>query len=203
MKINGTAPTEGMSYEVETEDVTSYIASNPDYVSSLLGTDIGIKSLQPKLDSHFTKSLETWKANNLDKIVEDRVSALYPNETPQAKQMRELQKQIDTINGEKNSAVMATKTLNIMSEEGVPNSFAKFLQGADEATTRANIQDFKNEFNLALNGSVDSKFKQFAHQPQTQTESAKAVTTDVSKMSYADRMNLYQTNPKEYERLFS
>lgn len=188
--------------EVNQEVVTKFIAENPDYLTSVLTTDIGLKALQPKLDTHFSKSLETWKANNLEKIVEERVSALYPNETPQAKQMREMQRQIDSINKEKESALMSTKTLNIMAEEGIPNSFAKFLQGTDEAVTRANIQDFKYEFQSALNGSVDSKFKQFAHQPQTQVDSAKPVNTDVSKMSYAERMSLFQSNPKEYERLF-
>lgn len=202
MKINGNAPTEDIKVELETEDITAYIASNPDYVKSLLGTDLLQKELQPKLDSHFSKSLETWKANNLDKIVDERVSALYPNETPQAKQMRELQRQIDAINGEKEKAVMATKTLNILAEEGLPNSFAKFLQGSDEATTRAMVQEFKFEFQSALNGTVDSKFKQFAHNPQAQQTEVKPANKDASKMSYADRMSLYQSNPKEYERLF-
>lgn len=188
--------------EVNQEVVTKFIAENPDYLNNILATELAQKALQPKLDSHFSKSLETWKANNLDKIVDERVSALYPNETPQAKQMRELQRQIDAINGEKEKAIMSTKTLNILAEEGLPNSFAKFLQGNDEASTRANIQEFKFEFTSALNGSVDSKFKQFAHQPQTQTTEVKAANTDVSKMSYADRMSLYQSNPKEYERLF-
>ena len=188
--------------EINQEVVTKFIAENPDYLSSVLGTELGQKALQPKLDTHFSKSLETWKANNLDKIVDERVSALFPNETPQAKQMREMQRQIDAINKEKENALMATKTLNILAEEGLPNSFAKFLQGNDEASTRANVQEFKFEFTSALNGSVDSKFKQFAHQPQTQTTEAKPANTDVSKMSYADRMALYNSNPKEYERLF-
>lgn len=188
--------------EINQEVVTKFIAENPDYLNNILSTEIGTKALQPKLDSHFSKSLETWKANNLDKIVDERVSALYPNETPQAKQMRELQRQIDSINREKESAIMATKTLNILAEEGLPNSFAKFLQGNDEATTRANVQEFKFEFQSALNGTVDSKFKQFAHQPQAQTPEVKPANADTSKMSYAERMKLYQSNPKEYERLF-
>lgn len=188
--------------EINQEVVTKFIAENPDYLTSVLSTELGQKALQPKLDSHFSKSLETWKANNLDKIVDERVSALFPNETPQAKQMRELQRQIDAINKEKESAVMATKTLNILAEEGLPNSFAKFLQGNDETTTRQNVQEFKFEFQSALNGNVDAKFKQFAHQPQTQTTEVKPANADASKMSYSERMNLYNTNPKEYERLF-
>jgi hypothetical protein len=193
---NPTPPT------ISEENVTSFIASNPDYLTNILGTEIGQKALQPKLDSHFSKSLETWKANNLDKIVNERVESLFPNETPQAKQMRELQAQIDKINQEKNRAEMATKTLTMLSQEQIPTSFAKFLQGADETTTRANISDFKHEFLTALNGTVDSKFKQFGHQPQTQQTQQTEKTVDPSKMSYSERMALYNSNPNEYNRLF-
>ena len=175
---------EGQQAEISQELVTSYITSNPDYLNNLLSTDIGQKALQPKLDQHFSKSLETWKANNLDKIVNERVEALFPNETPQAKQMRELQAQIDKINAEKAKAEMATITLNLLANEGVPN-----------------ISDFKHEFNLALNGSVDSKFKQFSHQPQS-NQPTQEPTVDISKMSYSERMALYNSNPNEYNRLF-
>ena len=187
--------------EISQELVTSFITSNPDYLNNLLSTDIGQKALQPKLDQHFSKSLETWKANNLDKIVNERVEALFPNETPQAKQMRELQAQIDKINAEKAKAEMATITLNLLANEGVPNTFARFLQGKDEATTRANISDFKHEFNLALNGSVDSKFKQFSYQPQS-NQPTQETKVDPSAMSYSERMALYNSNPNEYNRLF-
>ncbi len=202
MKINGEAPSEDTKFELESADVATYLASNPEYVNTLLGTDLGAKALQPKLDSHFTKSLETWKANNLEKIVNERVEALFPNETPQSKQMRELQLQIDRINGEKTKAEMATVTLNLLANEGVPNTFARFLQGVDEVTTKANISDFQHEFQTALNGNVEAKFKQFGHQPQTNTATTEKAV-DVSKMSYGDRMQLYNSNPNEYNRLFS
>lgn len=202
MKINGQAPAEDMTIELEMEDITSYLSTNPDYLNNVLTTDLGQKALQPKLDQHFSKSLETWKANNLDKIVNERVEALFPNETPQAKQMRELQIQIDKINAEKSKAEMANVTLNILSDMGVPNTFARFLQGQDEATTRANIADFKNYFDTALNGTVDSKFKQFGHQPQVDTQKQDTSQIDVSKMTYAERTELYNTNINEYNRLF-
>ncbi len=193
---------DNQNVEITAEQVTQYIATNPDLLGNLLGMDIGQKALQPKLDQHFSKSLETWKANNLDKIVNERVEALFPNETPQAKQMRELQAQIDKINAEKMKAEMSTVTLNLLAQEGVPNTFARFLQGSDEATTRANISDFKHQFNQALNGSVDSKFKQFGFQPQANNQQQNEPQVDPSKMSYAERMALYNSNPNEYNRLF-
>lgn len=198
----GGNPDGGQQPTLSAENVTAFLAENPNLLTSILDTDVAQKAIQPKLDSHFSKSLETWKANNLDKIVNERVETLFPNETPQAKQMRELQAQIDKINAEKQRAEMANVTTNLLVQEQIPTQFARFLQGADEATTRANISDFKHEFMTALNGTVDSKFKSYSHQPQANTDTQKSQTTDVNKMSYQERMALYKSNPNEYNRLF-
>jgi hypothetical protein len=191
----------GQTPTLSAENVTAFLSENPAVLGELLKQDFAKPVIQPLTDSHFSKSLETWKANNLDKIVNERVEALFPNETPQAKQMRELQAQIDRINGEKQQAVMNSFTTQALVQEGLDTSFARFLQGQDEATTRANISDFKHAFTSALNGTVDSKFKQFGHQPQVnQTQQTEKV--DPNTMSYADRMALYNSNPNEYNRLF-
>lgn len=189
--------------QLSAEHVTAFIAENPSILGELLKQDFAKPVIQPITDSHFSKSLETWKANNLDKIVNERVETLFPNETPQAKQMRELQAQINQINQEKSKAEMATKTLTWLSEEGLDPSFARFLQGQDEVTTRANISDFKHQYTTALNGTVDQKFKQFGHNPQANQQSASNnQVKDPSKMSYAERMALFQNNPNEYKRIF-
>lgn len=202
-ELNNNQQQETPKAELSAENVTAFLAENPNVLTSILDSEAGQKAVSPKLDSHFSKSLETWKANNLDKIVNERVEKLFPNETPQAKQMRELQAQIDTINAEKNQALMSNVTTNMLVQENIPTTFAKFLQGADEATTRANIQDFKHEFTTALNGTVDSKFKQFSHQPQGNQENKnKEQAKDPGKMSYQERMALYKSNPNEYSRLF-
>lgn len=195
-------PTPNPAPQLSAENVTAFIAENPAILGELLKQDFAKPIVQPLTDSHFSKSLETWKANNLDKIVNERVEALYPNETPQAKQMRELQAQIDKINGEKAKAEMATRTLQMLSEEGLDPSFARFLQGQDEVTTRANISDFKHQYQTALNGTVDQKFKQFGHNPQANQQQSQGQVKDPSKMSYAERTALFQSNPNEYKRIF-
>ncbi|WP_426578881.1 hypothetical protein P5490_019880 [Bacillus altitudinis] len=49
-------------------------AVSADKVKGFLETEEGKKVLQPRLDQHFTKGLETWKADDLEKIVEEEVS---------------------------------------------------------------------------------------------------------------------------------
>jgi hypothetical protein len=184
------------------ENVTAFLSENPNILGDILKTEVAKPYVQPLVDSHFSKGLETWKANNLDKIVNERVESLFPNETPQAKQMRELQAQIDRINGEKQQAVMGTFTTQELVNNNLPTQFARFLQGNDEATTRANISDFQTMFTQHLNGTVDSKFKQMSHTPQTSPSiGGDSQVKEVGKMSYAERLALYQSNPNEYNRL--
>lgn len=188
--------------EISAEHVTAFISTNPDYLNNILSTDIGKKAVQPLVDSHFSKGLETWKANNLDKIVNERVESLFPNETPQSKQMREMQAQIDKINGEKRQVEMQNFTTNVLVSEGIPTQFAKFFNGQDEASIRGMVSEFKHEFTSALNGTVDSKFKEMGHQPLSQPATGGTTQAkSLAKMSYAERMALFNSNPTEYNRL--
>ncbi|MCG3017519.1 DUF4355 domain-containing protein, partial [Escherichia coli] len=64
-------------------------------VKGFLETDEGKKLIQPKLDAHFTKSLETWKQNNLEKLVEDEVNKRNPQKTPEQIEVEKLRKEIE------------------------------------------------------------------------------------------------------------
>lgn len=203
--VNPTPPVAPTPQELSAEHVTAFIQTNPDYLNSILSSDIGKKAVQPLVDSHFSKGLETWKANNLDKIVSERVETLYPNETPQAKQMREMQAQIQQIQNEKRNAELANVATTHLVNEGLPTSFSKFISGQDEATIRAAISDLKHEFTSALNGTVDSKFKQMGHQPMNNQASTNAgagsEVKSLAKMTYSERMALFNSNPNEYNRM--
>ena len=47
---------------------TQEVAITQEAVEQWLGTDEGKRFLQPKLDSFFTKGLQTWQEKNIDKI---------------------------------------------------------------------------------------------------------------------------------------
>lgn len=184
------------------ENVTAFLTENVDYLKSFLGTDLGKTVVQSEVDRSVSKGIESWKANNLEKELQAKIDVLYPNETPEARKLKEMQSQIENIQRDKQRAEMANVTTNLLVQENIPTTFAKFLQGNDEATTRANISDFKHEFITTLNGTVDSKFKQFGHQPLTQQTQQTEQVKDPSSMSYAERTALFRSNPNEYNRIF-
>jgi len=61
----------------DNQDVQSYLKGlnpiTPEGVTSFLDTAEGKKMLQPKLDAHFTKGLETWKEKTLPSILDDEI----------------------------------------------------------------------------------------------------------------------------------
>jgi hypothetical protein len=46
----------------------------------LSGNEDGKRFLDSEKDKHLTKGLDTWKANNLQKEIDKKISALYPEE---------------------------------------------------------------------------------------------------------------------------
>src|SRR5450830_1934232 len=65
---------------VNVEGVQKFLNENED----------GKRWLDSERDKHLTKGLDTWKSNNLQKEIDTRVLELYPEETPEKKQLREL-----------------------------------------------------------------------------------------------------------------
>jgi hypothetical protein len=51
------------------EEANTSVELNADVVEKWLQTNEGKKFLQPKLDSYFSKGLESWKNNNLEKLI--------------------------------------------------------------------------------------------------------------------------------------
>lgn len=51
------------------EETNTSVDISADVVEKWLQTNEGKKFLQPKLDSYFSKGLETWKNNNLEKLI--------------------------------------------------------------------------------------------------------------------------------------
>ena len=70
-------------------------------INVYLDSQEGAKLLQPRLDSYFSKGLQTWKDNNLNKLIDEEVAKRNPGETPEQKEIRELKAQIENDRNER------------------------------------------------------------------------------------------------------
>lgn len=154
----------------ESEDVKNYLQGlskvTSDGVTTFLETDEGKKLLQPKLDSYFTKGLDTWKNNNLQKLIDEEVSKKLPNETPEQKQLNELKQKLVQMEQEKTRETLKNKALSIASEKKLPTSLIDFLIGQDEETTTANLSKLEEVWNSQLQVLVDEKLKSSGTSPK-------------------------------------
>ncbi|WP_407268946.1 DUF4355 domain-containing protein [Radiobacillus sp. PE A8.2] len=145
------------------EDVKAYIEGlsqvTPDGVEAFLETDEGKKLLQPKLDNNFTKGLETWKKNNLKKIVDEEVKKSNPKETPEQKRIRELEDQFTSMEKEKTRESLKNKALTTLNEKKLPSNLIDYLIGEDEESTLSNLGKFEEVFTTQLQSAVDERLK--------------------------------------------
>jgi len=128
-------------------------------VEGFLETDEGRKLLQPRLDQYFTKGLNTWKEKNLEKLVEERVKELYPEETEEQKRIRALEKKIEEAERRERQKELLNKAILAATEKGLPTDMVQFFVGEDEDTTLSNLNMFEEKYKAAVQKAVDEKFK--------------------------------------------
>ncbi|MEB3127530.1 DUF4355 domain-containing protein [Bacillus paralicheniformis] len=147
----------------ENEDVKAYLeelsAVSADKVKGFLETDEGQKLIRPKLDQHFTKSLETWKANNLDELVDTKVKELYPEETEEQKRIRKLEQELEKQQREAKREKLMNTAISYASEKGLPTDLVAYFLGDDEETTKSNLGTLEEKFSAFVNKAVEDKFR--------------------------------------------
>lgn len=148
----------------ENEEVKAFVgelsAVSADKVKGFLETEEGKKVLQPRLDQHFTKSLDTWKENNLEKIVEDEVSKRNPSKTPEQLEIEKLRKDMESERNARNREKLVNTALKVADKKTLPKDVIDFFIGENEESTIENLGKLEESFNAAVQAAVDAKFKE-------------------------------------------
>jgi hypothetical protein len=154
-----------LSDNKDQDDVKSYLGelSTPtaEGVEGFLDTPEGRKLLQPRLDSNFTKGLNTWKEKNLDKLIDEEVKKRNPDETPEQKELAKLRKEIEDERKARNRETLVNKALKVAKEKNLPDGIVDFFIGDDEETTLSNLSKLEEDYSKAVQSAVESKFKEY------------------------------------------
>lgn len=151
-----------------TEDYNNYVAGfvNADSVSKFLETDAGKELLKPINDSHFTKSLETWKNNNLAKLVDEEHKKRFPDADPKDTEIAKLKADFEALKAESVRKDLTNKALTIATEKGLPVDLVNFFVGEDEAATTKNLETLETAFSAAVKKVVDERLGK-SHKPDS------------------------------------
>lgn len=150
-----------------TDEYKNFISGlvNDERVTAYLETDSGKKLMQPKLDSYFSKGLETWKTNNLDKLVDEKIKELNPEADPKDLQIAKIQKELDDMRAESARKTLKNQALIYANKKGLPVDLLDFFIGKDEKATNANLVKFEKAFTDSVGSAVEKKLKDSSYVP--------------------------------------
>lgn len=153
-----------------------------DNFKRLIGNDKDFKSFfDSEKDKHYTKGLETWKANNLNKLVEAEVlKRTGKSETPEQKALRELQEKFNAMEKANKTLEIKNKFKDILAEKGL-NDFSDFLLNAeDEEVINANISLFESKLTPIIEKGVNTRLGTSSHTPKKGTTGGKITWEQVN-----------------------
>ena len=157
--------------------------------------------LDSEKDKHADKVLKTWKANNLEKVIESEVlKRTSTKETPEQKAIRELQEQLASLSKEKEVATRQAKFKDVMVQKNIPTSLTNFLLGEDDETTEANINIFEEAMSSYVEKQVNAKLKDSSYVPP-KGDKVNIDKTKFSKMTLMEKQNLFDENPELFREL--
>ncbi len=145
-------------------------------------------------DSFHTKGLETWKANNLKKLVDEEVAKVNPRETPEQKKIRELEERLNQEANARKRESLRNQAIKQATEKSLPIALVDFLVGDDEEVTTKN---------LGLLESVLQKDREGVTQKVLKDNGRKVMPADVEPQNLDALIEkaLKEGNNREYVKL--
>ncbi|MBA4507937.1 DUF4355 domain-containing protein [Clostridium sporogenes] len=137
-----------------------------DVFKEKINTDKDLKSFIDSLkDQHLNKGLETWKQNNLQSLIDEKIKKLYPEDDPKDLELKKLQQEMENMKKEKIKEQLTNKALKIANEKGLPTDLVDYFIGQDEETTNKNLETLEKVFTNKLETTVKERLKDNSYTP--------------------------------------
>ncbi|TPG71161.1 DUF4355 domain-containing protein [Brevibacillus laterosporus] len=143
------------------------------------------KWFESQKHSHFDKGIETWKKNNLQKLVDDELVKRNPSETPEQKRIRELEDKFHLKERELLMKDIGIKARDLATQQGIPTEIVTYLINEDESKTTENIAFFKKVFDASIQKAVEDKVKASGIDPVLTNNEPPVDTSKMSMEEYA------------------
>ncbi|WP_434305906.1 DUF4355 domain-containing protein [Clostridium botulinum] len=137
-----------------------------DKFKELVATNKDFKSfLDSEKDKHSSKSLETWKANNIEKLINEEIRKRNPQKDEKDIVLEELQRKIEAMEKEKQYEKLKNVALKQATEKKLPNELVDYFIGQNEETTINNLTKLEEIFNSKLETVVQERLKGSSYTP--------------------------------------
>ena len=172
-----------------------------DYKNMLANNDIIKAYYQSSFDSAVGKAVtnhdEKFKKEKLPKLIDEAVKAKTSEGlTPEQKQLRELQEQLEQMKLEKAKAELLEANRNKLKGQGLDTSLAKYINSDEDITF------FKELINSSVQAGIKEKLGNSNYKPVSSTGDVNSITKEqFNKMNYTEKLKLYNTNKELYDEL--
>ena len=172
-----------------------------DYKNMLANNDIIKAYYQSSFDSAVGRAVtnhdEKFKREKLPGIIEDAIKAKASEGlTPEQKQLRELQEQLEQMKLEKAKAELLEANRNKLKGQGLDISLAKYINSDED------IAFFKELIGNSVQAGIKEKLGNSNYKPPVSTGDVNSITKEqFNKMNYTEKLKLYNTNKELYAEL--
>lgn len=199
----------------ELNDVQQFITNNQDnaevqaYVSGLNPINVdrvqkfisenedGKKFIDSLKDKHFSKSLETWKTNNLEKLLNAEIDKRFPQADPKDKELADIKAQLDQMKHEKQHSDLLNQATKIATEKKLPLNLIDYFVGSDEDSTNNNLSKLEEVWNASLTSAIEAKLKDSSYTPPAGGSSKTTFTREqIANMSPEEINKLWDSTLK-------
>jgi len=168
-------------------DVESTFKTEPtlDVFKTKLSSDKDFKSyMDSEKDTHANKSLETWKTNNLQTLINDEVlKATGKKKSPEQIKIEELEKKFDEKDREAQNLANQSKVKDLLTQTGFdPTKTLEFFNTRNIENIETSVGNFKSIVDELVNNVVKAAIADGNYTPPGENGAGELSADDIAKM---------------------
>jgi len=146
-------------------------------------------------DSFHTKGLETWKANNLKKLVDEEIAKVNPQETPEQKKIRELEARLNEESAARKKEALKNLAIKKLSEKKLPVDIVDNLIGSDEESTEKTLAAYEQALESYKKALTEQLLKNNGRDPINPDPAPGMITREQAR-------EMAKKDPAKFNKLF-
>ena len=146
-------------------------------------------------DSFHTKGLETWKANNLKKLVDEELAKVNPTETPEQKKIRELEARLNEESAARKKEALKNQAIKKLTEKKLPVDIVDNLIGSDEESTEKTLTAYEQALESYKKALTEQLLKNNGRDPINPEPAPGMITREQAR-------EMAKKDPAKFNKLF-
>lgn len=167
------------------------VTSNKDFMSFM----------DSEKDKYSSKALETWKSNNLQKLIDEKVKELYPEADPKDVELQKMKQEIENMKRDSLAKELKLQTNSLFADKKFDIRLSEFVGGENIEQVGERAEKLNTYIQEIVAAQVSEKLKS-GYKPPSGGDGNVAITKEkFEEMGYLERVKLANENPDLYSKL--